>query len=80
MKRDLCVGLAFALMMLSVAGCSGGAVETGGEGEASVVKNKKGCDLDYTKLGKMTVVSKSTFGSKHCLDSQTKIQKKLEKQ
>lgn len=47
--------------------------------ELEVVKKKKGCSLDYTKLGKMTVVSSSKFSMKHCEDSQAKISHKLEK-
>jgi hypothetical protein len=43
-----------------------------------VVKKDSGCSLDYTKGGKMKAAASSSHGTQHCVDTQKKIQKKLE--
>lgn len=44
-----------------------------------IVKKGAGCDLEYTKAGKMTSAATSAHGKKHCRDAQKKIRSKLEK-
>ena len=52
----------------------------GGETRAlEVAKKDAGCELNYSKSGKSSVVASSSHGVKHCVNSRDKIRDKLTK-
>lgn len=44
-----------------------------------VVKKGAGCSLKYSKDGKVSEIASSLHGTKHCKESQSKVESKLEK-